>query len=131
MATIDRRDVLQGSMAALAVLAAATESAAAAAPGAFYVIAEVTAKPGSEDELRRLLTKLAHESKRRDKGCKSYTLLEVGTEPGRFFTFEIWTDRAALDGHMAAPHVRDLLPQLGPLLAKPPTQTFLGAVTIG
>lgn len=62
-------------------------------------------------------------------GCLVYTLMEVIGEPGRFLTFERWTDKAALDAHMVTPDIKAIVPKLEPVLAKPFTQIFLGAVS--
>jgi quinol monooxygenase YgiN len=58
-----------------------------------------------------------------------YTLMEVIGEPGRFLTFERWTDKAALDAHMVTPDIKAIVPKLEPVLAKPFTQILLGALS--
>jgi quinol monooxygenase YgiN len=42
---------------------------------------------------------------RAEEGCLSYDLFESASTPGTFVTVERWTDSAALDAHMEAPHV--------------------------
>jgi quinol monooxygenase YgiN len=44
-------------------------------------------------------------------------------------TYERWTDKAALQVHMTTPHIKEIVPKLEPVLAKPFTQIFLGAVS--
>lgn len=56
-----------------------------------------------------------------------YTLMEVEDEPGRFLTYERWTDHAALEAHMNTPTIQAIVPKLGDVLARPFTQIFLGA----
>jgi len=129
MVHLDRRDFVGASL--LAVLVAAASSAEAAADSSLYVIAELKAKAGKEAELRTAFNTLAEKSRANEPGCKNYTLLEVLSEPGHFYSFEIWVDRAALDGHMASPHVKEALSKFGELLAMPPVQIFLGAVSAG
>jgi (4S)-4-hydroxy-5-phosphonooxypentane-2,3-dione isomerase len=126
---LDRRNFVQGTAISAMLATVATASSAQAAAGSFFVIAELVAKPGSDGQLRELLTALAEKSRSSEPGCKSYTLLEVGTEPGRFFTYEIWVDKAALDGHMETSHVKDAISKLGPIIAKPPVLTFLKSVS--
>ena len=116
-----RRVVLGG--AALASFAALA-GPALAADKHLRVIAELVAKPGSETALRDLLVPFA-KGARHEPGCLHYTLMEVQTEPGRFLTYEIWTDRPALDAHMKTPQIKAATPKLGQLLGKPFTQTFL------
>jgi quinol monooxygenase YgiN len=129
MESLDRRTFVQkavGGVLTAAVLA--IPSAQAAGPGDYFVIAEIVAKPGSADALRALLVPFAEKS-RTEPGCKLYTLLEVESEPGRFLTYERWTDKAALQVHMTTPHIKEIVPKLEPVLAKPFTQIFLGAVS--
>src|ERR1700730_18099089 len=104
MSSIDRRDVIQGAALVAALAAGSTLQPAQAAPGLFYVIAEIVAKPGSEAAVREILTNVAEKARATEPGCKLYTLLEVQKSPGRFLTYEIWVDRAALDAHMVTPH---------------------------
>jgi quinol monooxygenase YgiN len=129
MSSFNRRTFVQtaavGSM--LATFLAET-SAKAAGQGGYYVIAEIVAKPGSADELRSLMVPFAEKSQA-EPGCQVYTLLEVLSEPGRFLTFERWTDKAALEAHMTTPHIKEIVPKLTNVLAKPFTQIFLGALT--
>jgi len=79
---------------------------------------------------RDLLVPFA-KSSRKEAGCLVYTLMEVIAEPGRFLTFERWTDKAALDAHMVTPDIKAIVPKLEPVLAKPFTQLFLDARTGG
>ena len=129
--SIDRRTFLETAAAggALAALFSGVAGAAEATKKdrqGYYVIAEIVAKPGMEKELRDLLVPFA-ESSRKEPGCEVYTLLEVQTEPGRFLTFERWVDKAALEVHMTTPQIKEIVPKLEPVLAKPFTQLFLDA----
>lgn len=101
-----------------------------ATSGQLYVIAEIVGKPESADALCAVIVPFAAGS-RKEPGCHEYTLMEVENEPGRFMTFERWGDRAALDAHMKTPAMAAVGPKLGTLLAKPFTQTFLGAPKAG
>jgi quinol monooxygenase YgiN len=136
MSSLDRRDFIEGIALVATLAAVATVRPAQAATGLFYVIAEIVAKPGSESAVREILTNVAEKSRTTEPGCKSYTLLEVEKSPGRFLTFEVWTDRAALDAHMVTSHVKEAIPKLGDgtapssILAKPFTQLFLDAVSV-
>jgi quinol monooxygenase YgiN len=78
------------------------------------VVAEATAKPGKEDDLRKALLALI-EPTRREKDCIQYDLHESTDIPGRFLFYETWPSREALDKHMATPHfenVSKMLPDL-------------------
>src|ERR1700722_4259197 len=99
MERLGRRTFVQGAVVGGALTAVLTVSSTkAAGSGGYYVIAEIVAKPGSADALRALLVPFAEKS-RNEPGCKLYTLLEVESEPGRFLTYERWTDKAALQVH--------------------------------
>ena len=125
MLSFNRRTLVQG--AALATLAAA-QSAQAAGTGSIYIIAEIVAKPDKADDLRTLMVPFA-EKARAEPGCQHYELLEVQSEPGRFLTFETWADKAAIDAHMTTPHIKEIIPKLTPILAKPFTQIFMNLVS--
>ena len=129
MSEMDRR-VFVGAAAlgsvATAVLTAS--SVQAAGQSGYFVIAEIVSKKEKADELRALLVPFAEKSAK-EPGCLVYTLMEVIGEPGRFLTFERWTDKAALDAHMVTPDIKAIVPKLEPVLAKPFTQIFLGALS--
>jgi quinol monooxygenase YgiN len=114
--------------AAAAVLAAS--SAMAAGQSGYFVIAEIVSKKDKADDLRALMVPFA-EGAAKEPGCLFYQLLEVIGEPGRFLTFERWTDKAALQAHMVTPEIKAIVPKLEPVLAKPFTQLFLEARTGG
>ena len=93
-----------------------------------HVVAEIVAKPGSEDTLRALFTPFAA-GVVKEPGCKKYQLLESLQTPGHFFTVEVWADQASLDAHMKTPEIAAAIPQLTPLLAKPFTITPMKTLT--
>ena len=129
MSEMDRRAFV-GTVAVSGVAAAvlAVSTAQAAGQSGYFVIAEIVSKKEKADELRALLVPFA-ELSAKEPGCLVYTLMEVIGEPGRFLTFERWTDKAALGVHMTTPHIKEIVPKLEPVLAKPFTQIFLGAVS--
>ena len=127
MPNLDRRTAVLGG--AVSVLFSGSSRAAPAKKDTgYYVVAEINAKPGSESALRDLLVPYA-KSSRKEPGCLVYTLMQVISEPDRFLTFERWTDKAALEGHMVTPAIKAIVPKLEPLLAKPFTQIFLNGLT--
>ena len=65
----------------------------------------------------------------KEPGCLKYVLMEVIAEPGRFLTYERWTNKAALDTHMVTPDIKEIVPKLQPILAKPVSQIFLDGRT--
>ena len=131
MSDMDRRAFVEtAAIGGIAAVLLAASSAEAAGQSGYFVIAEIVSKKEKADELRALMVPFA-EKAAKEPGCLGYTLLEVIGEPGRFLTFERWTDKAALDGHMVTPEIKAIVPKLEPVLAKPFTQLFLEARTGG
>ena len=81
-----------------------------------HVVATIPAKPGSEDAIREALGTLVAATRDED-GCLSYDLFESAAAPGTFVTVERWTDQAALDAHLGAPHVAAAFAAAGDHLA--------------
>ncbi len=69
-----------------------------------HVVATIPVKAEHVESLREALSGLA-EATRQESGCLAYDLYESAVAPGVFVTVERWTDQAALDAHMQAPHV--------------------------
>ncbi len=83
------------------------------------VVAALKARPGKEDDLRRVLLTLI-EPTRAEDGCVQYDLHVHATDPSRFVFYENWTSREHLDRHLASPHLTAAVTAAGDLLADPP-----------
>ncbi len=68
------------------------------------VVAEMVAKPGKEDELKRRLLSLI-EPTRKEDGCVQYDLHQNTDETGRFVFYENWRSRETLERHLQSPHL--------------------------
>ena len=121
---IDRRLLLQAATLSPALAAAASQASAADAPDALVVIAELVAKPGRADALRDIMVPFVAGA-RLEPGCEHYVLMEDREMPGRFLTYEVWTNQAALAAHMQTPEIKAAGPKLADILAKPFTQAML------
>lgn len=119
---LDRRNMLQAL--ALGAVAGLASGAAHAIEGDIYVIADVSAKPEAADAFRKTLLDFVAQT-RKEQGCKHYTLLEDPAKAGHFYTFEIWTDKAALDAHLNSPAMKAMAPMLKDVLAAAPVITPL------
>ena len=86
---------------------------------ALHLVALLTAKPGSEEKVRDALTVLVGHT-REEEGCLTYELFESQAAPGTFVTVEEWTDSAALEAHMASPHIAAALEATAEALTGPP-----------
>jgi quinol monooxygenase YgiN len=129
MSDMDRRAFV--GAAALGGVAAVLASSSAEAAGdnsGYFVVAEIVSTKEKADEVRALLVPYAERSAK-EPGCLKYVLMEVIAEPGRFLTYERWTNKAALDAHMVTPDIKEIVPKLQPMLAKPVSQIFLDGRT--
>ncbi len=84
-----------------------------------HVVARITARPDTVAETQTLLQGLL-EPTRREPGCLRYTLLRNPADPTDFTFVEEWADQAALDVHLASPHVQVALAEGSRLLAAAP-----------
>lgn len=83
------------------------------------VVAHVRAKPGKEAELEKALLGLVEPTAAED-GCINYDLHRETDDASHFVFYENWTSRAALERHLAAPHIQAVLARAEELLAAPP-----------
>lgn len=81
------------------------------------VIARSVARSGKENQLRELLRAMLAPT-RAESGCKLYELYESNS-PGRFYFYEIWESRAALEQHAASAHFKHLQQSVGELVQEP------------
>jgi quinol monooxygenase YgiN len=130
MSNIDRRAFVSAAAVGgvAATVLASSSPATAADNSGYFVIAEIVAKKEKAADMRALLMPYADKSAK-EPGCQKYVLMEVIGEPGRFLTYERWTDKAALDAHMVTPDIKEIVPKLEPILAKPISQIFLDGRT--
>lgn len=84
----------------------------------YTIIGTVTARPETRDKLATLLMAQVAPT-RAEAGCINYDFHVDAADPCVFIFYENWTDRAALDAHLAMPHLQPLLSQLDRLLACP------------
>jgi quinol monooxygenase YgiN len=88
-------------------------------PELLTVVAEMKAKPGREEALRRAVLALV-EPTRKEDGCVQYDLHVHTSDPGRFVFYENWTSREQLNRHLDSPHLRAFDAASADLLAEPP-----------
>jgi quinol monooxygenase YgiN len=83
----------------------------------FIVIARWTARPGTEDRVRRALAALAPPS-REEPGCLAYRPAQSTEDPCDFLIYEEYVDESAYHAHAASEHFRRHAQEEGiPLLA--------------
>jgi len=64
------------------------------------------AKPGHEDEVAQIFTKLQAAS-REEPGCLMYVVHRHKTDAQRFFIYEQYRDNAAREAHRNSPHFQE------------------------
>ena len=84
----------------------------------YTIIGTVTARPETRDELHKLLIAQVAPT-RAESGCINYDYHVDAADPCAFVFYENWINKAALDAHLAMPHLQPLFSQLGRLLALP------------
>lgn len=87
--------------------------------GTLRVVAHITARPDTVDETKKVLLGLI-EPTRAEEGCVNYELLQNNADPTDLTFVEEWSGDAALDAHLATPHLQSALERFGDLLAVPP-----------
>lgn len=83
---------------------------------AIIVIAEATALPGKEAELRQAIDAVRLASLAED-GVSMFRLHQDLDVPGRFVLYERFADQAALDSHVGSPHFTKVLEDFAALAA--------------
>ena len=71
---------------------------------AIRVVAHIHARPGKEEELKDVLKGLL-EPTHREAGCREYRLYQNKQDPRDLTFVEEWDSDAALDAHLATPHL--------------------------
>ncbi len=88
-------------------------------PGQIKIITRITALPGEDVLLERLLRALLTPT-RDESGCISIELLRHQTDRTEFVLCEIWEDTSSADAHFNSLHFKDTLRQASGLLACAP-----------
>jgi quinol monooxygenase YgiN len=81
---------------------------------AYAVVAEIRAKPGMEDELRKATLPLVAQV-RSEPNNRLYFLHEDRKAPGHFIFYEIFASQADFEAHNATPHVQGWFSRLSEL----------------
>ncbi|MDQ3258816.1 MAG: antibiotic biosynthesis monooxygenase [Acidobacteriota bacterium] len=78
------------------------------------VVVRMIARPDKVEEVRSLLTNIIEPS-RQEVGCISYELLHNRNDPTDLTAIEEWENEAAYQGHLASPHVQEVLARFADL----------------
>jgi quinol monooxygenase YgiN len=83
-------------------------------PDAVYAVTHVDVTPPNKDACIVLLRKLAGEA-RGEPGSLRFEAWQQNNRGNHFTVTEIWTSRAAMDGHVATAGTREFREKLGPM----------------
>lgn len=83
-----------------------------------HVVAVVQGKPGTAEDIERVLTRCVGPS-RAEAGCRLYQPHRDLDRADRFVFIETWLSREALAAHERTEHFQALVRDLAPLLAEP------------
>ena len=105
-----KRLLLAAFVAAASVVVVIAQAASSARydqipSGAYAVVADIRAKPGKADELRKATLPLVAQV-RNEPNNLVYFLHEDREERGHFIFYEIFASLADFDAHNATPHVK-------------------------
>lgn len=67
-----------------------------------------TKNPEILDTIRPAIAELARMT-RKEEGCITFRVMEKAEQPGTFYLWESWKNKAALDAHFSAPHTLEFL----------------------
>ena len=84
-------------------------------PDLLTVITSMRAQAGKEQALREALEALVAPTSKED-GYVTYDLHQGVEDPATFFFYENWESGAALDAHLATPHLVDFVGKMDGLL---------------
>jgi quinol monooxygenase YgiN len=82
---------------------------------AITVLARLKAKTGMEEKVKSECLALV-EPTRAEEGCINYDFHQGADEPAQFMFYENWTSKAALDEHIATPHLQRFIGMADELL---------------
>jgi len=77
-----------------------------------YVVAKNSVKVDKIEDYIKLAKKLVEATNKFDEGCVEYELLQDINNTQIFTMIEQWESKEALDAHLSATHVQEILPLL-------------------
>lgn len=84
-----------------------------------FITAAWKAKAGKESELAKHLKKMVEAVHHAEPNCLQYDLHQGLEDKTRFFFYEKYTDKAAIDFHKSTPHFKELIATTEGLIAEP------------
>jgi len=97
--------------------------------GRIVIFSRLEAVPGRRDDLVAAFAAL-HDAVAEEPGTAVFAMHAAADEPDVLLFYEVYDDDAALARHRAGPAVRDVLPRLEGLLARPPEVSYAAPVRV-
>ena len=72
----------------------------------YAVCVNFTLKPGKARDFMPLIVENARVSKLDEPGCHQFDVASTLSDPNAVFLYELYTDRAAFDAHLASDHFK-------------------------
>lgn len=88
------------------------------------IVVTLRVHAGKEGEAEALLREMEASTVAKDEGCLRYEWYRAQT-PQTYILVERWTDAAAVQAHLKAPHMAAIFQKIGPLMPEPFTPTPL------
>ena len=81
-------------------------------------------KTGAADRFGPLMRANAQTSLAQESGCLQFDVLTDAAKPDAVFLYELYTDRAAFDAHLASAHFRSFDAAVADMIANKDIQTW-------
>ena len=81
-------------------------------------------KPGKAADFMPLMLNNARTSLRDEPDCHQFDVATDTTNPDAIFLYELYTNRAAFDAHLASAHFKTFDAAVGPMIADKIIQTW-------
>jgi len=82
----------------------------------YIVAAQLVVEPEQHDRFKEHVLENARMARTTEKGCCQFDVCVDPQQPGRFFLYEVYDDRAAFETHQASAHLLAFREKAGGLL---------------
>lgn len=96
-----------------------------------WLVAKLSVRTGSEEAFERIAAELQQAVKSEEPDVAIYEVTRSAVPDGTYSIIECYPSPEALDAHMAAPHLRQAMGKMAPLLTGKPEITRLEALLTG
>ena len=90
----------------------------------YVVTVEFEIKSGKIEEFRKHMIANAAASREKEPGCLQFDVCADPATPDRIFLYELYTDRAAFDAHLAAEHFKTFDRIVAPWIATKTVRSY-------